>query len=133
MHEFELIEHFFSDGGTQRQDVLLGVGDDAALLQVPPGRKVVTAIATVQDPDKKQPPESLGEQVLALSLQRLRAAGATPAWVTLALTLPEFDRDWLECFSRTLRDLAHSSGVALIGGDTTRGPLSVTVVSNGYG
>lgn len=132
MHEFQLIRHFFSTGTASREDVILGIGDDAALLRVPPGHNVVTAIATRQDPKGEQSPEVLGREVLRLSLTRLTALGATPAWFTLALTMPEADNDWLARFSQSLKELARDSGVALIGGDTTRGPWSVTIISNGY-
>ncbi|MBT8419477.1 MAG: thiamine-phosphate kinase, partial [Gammaproteobacteria bacterium] len=80
MHEFELIEYFFSDGTANREDVVLGIGDDAALLQVPDDREIVTAVATVRNPTQAQSPESLGRQALAQSLRRLKDAGATPAW-----------------------------------------------------
>ncbi|MBT8420248.1 MAG: hypothetical protein KJO08_05220, partial [Gammaproteobacteria bacterium] len=68
----------------------------------------------------------------AQSLRRLKDAGATPAWFTLALTLREIDEDWLMRFSHGMKRLARRAHVSLIGGDTTRGPLSVTVVANGF-
>nr|VFJ98193.1 MAG: AIR synthase related protein, N-terminal domain [Candidatus Kentron sp. H]VFJ98370.1 MAG: AIR synthase related protein, N-terminal domain [Candidatus Kentron sp. H]VFK03481.1 MAG: AIR synthase related protein, N-terminal domain [Candidatus Kentron sp. H] len=131
MHEFQLIARFFSEGAAKRDDVLLGVGDDAALLRVPEGQKVVTAMTTVRDPSRARSPASLGREALALPLRSLRDAGATPAWATLALTLPEADEDWLARFSHSLKTIARRCNVALVGGDTTRGPLSVTVVCNG--
>ncbi|VFN05434.1 MAG: thiamine-monophosphate kinase [Candidatus Kentron sp. G] len=131
MHEFELIGHFFSDGTAKREDVVLGIGDDAALLRVGTGQAIVTAINTVRDPMQKQSPEFLGRHALALSLHRLRDKQATPAWATLALTLHEIDENWLTRFSHGIKELARDSGVSLIGGDTTRGPLSITVIANG--
>jgi len=132
MREFELIKHFFSTGTAQREDVILGIGDDAALLRIPPGFEVVTAIATLRDPMQQESPESLGRDTLRLSLDRLMEFGATPAWATLALTMPKADKDWLARFSHGMKALALHSHVSLIGGDTTQGPLSVTIVSNGY-
>nr|VFK80764.1 MAG: AIR synthase related protein, N-terminal domain [Candidatus Kentron sp. SD] len=132
MREFALIEHFFSTGTARRAEVILGIGDDAALLRVPPDQKLVTAIATARDPMRAEPPELLGRRALQDSLDRLRDLGATPAWATLALTMPEVDRDWLTRFSDAMKDLAKRSDVCLVGGDTTQGSLTVTVVSNGY-
>nr|VFJ63285.1 MAG: thiamine-monophosphate kinase [Candidatus Kentron sp. FW]VFJ68943.1 MAG: thiamine-monophosphate kinase [Candidatus Kentron sp. FW] len=132
MHEFELIEHFFSTGTADREEVILGIGDDAALLRVPSDQKVVTAIATIRDPMRKESPESLGHRALDLSLGRLMDFGATPVWATLALTMPNVDRDWLRRFTHSIKDLARRSHVCLVGGDTTQGPLAITIVSNGY-
>ena len=77
-------------------------------------------------------PESLGHKSLAVSLSDLAAIGAEPAWVTLALTLPSADEAWLTGFSRGFLNLAERFRVELVGGDTTRGPLSVTVQAVGY-
>nr|VFK54563.1 MAG: AIR synthase related protein, N-terminal domain [Candidatus Kentron sp. TUN]VFK56832.1 MAG: AIR synthase related protein, N-terminal domain [Candidatus Kentron sp. TUN]VFK57461.1 MAG: AIR synthase related protein, N-terminal domain [Candidatus Kentron sp. TUN] len=132
MHEFDLIRHFFSTGTTQREDVILGIGDDAALLRVPPNREIVTAITTIRDSQYKTSPELLGHHALSLSLRRLVDLGAMPAWVTLALTMPNVDEDWLARFSFSIKDLAMRSHVCLIGGDTTQGPLAITMISNGY-
>jgi thiamine-monophosphate kinase len=128
--EFELIGRFFARLGAQRQDVVLGVGDDAALLQVPPDRQLVAAIDTLvagvhfpTDHDAND----IGYRALAVNLSDLAAMGATPAWALLALTLPAVDEDWLDGFALGLGDLATAHEVALVGGDTTRGPLTITV------
>jgi thiamine-monophosphate kinase len=132
--EFDLIGRFFADLGPPRADVLLGVGDDCALLEVPAGSALAVSIDTLvagthffHDCDA----EALGHKSLAVGLSDLAAMGAAPAWATLALTLPERDDDWLAAFERGFGDLARTYGVRLVGGDTTRGPLSVTVQVHG--
>ena len=132
--EFDLIERYFSRG-SDRRDVLLGVGDDAALLEVPPGRALVAAVDTLVEgrhflPDA--PPESIGHQVLAVNLSDLAAMGADPAWALLSLSLPESDETWLQSFAAGLYALAERHGVALVGGDTVRGPRVVTVTVLGH-
>ena len=132
--EFDLIERFFSrDAG--RADVLLGVGDDAALLQVPPGQALVAATDTLVEgrhflPDA--PAESVGHQALAVNLSDLAAMGAAPAWALLSLSLPDSDAAWLQPFASGLYALAERHGVALVGGDTVRGPRGVTVTALGF-
>ncbi len=128
--EFELIERFFAKGFAERDDVVLGVGDDAAIVRVPAGLELVIAADTivcgVHFP-RDLAPENIGYRVLAVNLSDLAAMGAAPAWCTLALTLPEADERWLEDFSCGFRELAIRHQVALIGGDTTCGPLTLTV------
>ena len=127
--EFQLIERYFSRS-SGRRDVLLGVGDDAALLEVPPGRALVAAVDTLVEgrhflPDA--PPASVGHQALAVNLSDLAAMGAEPAWALLSLSLPEPDEAWLQGFADGLYALAERYRVALVGGDTVRGPRVVTV------
>ena len=113
----------------------LGVGDDAALLRVPPGQQLAvtvdTLVAGVHFPHETDA-VSIGHKALAVNLSDLAAMGAEPAWVTLALTLPQADEDWLAGFSRGFLELAEGCGVSLVGGDTTRGPLSITVQASGF-
>lgn len=131
--EFELIARYFTHAPS-RADVRLGVGDDAAVLGVPPGQELVvttdTLVAGVHFPERT-PPEAVGHKVLAVNLSDLAAMGADPAWVTLAITLPSADEHWLADFSRGFAALARLHGVDLVGGDTTRGPLSITVQAMG--
>jgi len=132
--EFDLIERFFSRAGG-RDDVLLGVGDDAALLEVPPGRALVAAVDTLVEGRHflpGAPPESIGHQALAVNLSDLAAMGAEPAWALLSLSLPAAEEAWLARFSAGLYGLAEQHGVALVGGDTVRGPLVVTVTALGF-
>ncbi|QIK37437.1 thiamine-phosphate kinase [Caldichromatium japonicum] len=134
MSEFELIRRYFSDLGAARADVSLGVGDDCALLSVPPDQMLAVSIDTLNVgvhffPDVD--PASLGHKALAVGLSDLAAMGAEPVWATLALTLPDLDLDWVHAFALGFGCLADVYGVRLVGGDTTRGPLSVTVQVHG--
>jgi len=135
--EFELVRRFFTRGAAHapQSGVVLGIGDDAALLAMPPDTELVAAVDTIvagrhfpQGTDAR----SIGHRALAVNLSDLAAMGATPAWATLALTLPDADERWLEGFSAGLLDLADSAGVILVGGDTTRGPLTVSVQVLGH-
>jgi len=131
--EFELIERIRARA-PGRADVILGIGDDAALLQVPAGHELVlstdTLVAGVHFPDGSAAAD-IGWKALAVNLSDLAAMAATPAWVTLALTLPEADADWLDAFLDGFCELADEHAVALVGGDTTRGPLSITIAAHG--
>lgn len=133
--EFELIQRYFQRKGSPQKDVALGIGDDAALLNPPAGQQLVIAIDTlvhgVHFPENTSPYD-IGWKALAVNLSDLAAMGAEPAWFTLALTLPESSESWLTEFSAGLFDLANQYGLALVGGDTTRGPLTVTVQIAGY-
>ena len=135
LSEFALIERFFRRCGAPRTDVRLGVGDDAALLAVPGGSELVAAIDTlvagVHFPHGS-PPASIGHRALAVNLSDLAAMGARPAWALLALTLPEAEENWLEEFTTGFADLARAHNVALVGGDTTRGPLCISVQLLGH-
>jgi thiamine-monophosphate kinase len=133
--EFELIERFFGAGGAARPDVLLGIGDDAALLDVGAEQALALCVDTLVEgvhfpPDA--PPESVGHKALAVNLSDLAAMGARPTWALLSLTLPQVDESWLLSFSRGLKALAREHGVALVGGDTTRGPLAVSIQLAGW-
>ncbi len=134
MGEFELIDRFFASLGAVRPDVVAGVGDDAALLQVPTGQELVTCVDTLVE-GRHFPANSdaydIGWRSLAVNLSDLAAMGATPTWALLALTLPSMDEEWLDGFARGLGKLAQDAGVALVGGDTTRGPLTVSVTALG--
>jgi len=135
LSEFALIERYFRKAGAMRADVRLGVGDDAALLECPAGSDLVAAIDTlvagVHFPHDS-PPASIGHRALAVNLSDLAAMGARPAWALLALTLPRIEEAWLEEFSEGLAALARAHDVALVGGDTTSGPLTVTIQVLGH-
>jgi thiamine-monophosphate kinase len=132
--EFSLIERIRARARA-RDDVVLGIGDDAALLQVPAGHELVlstdTLVAGVHFPVETAAAD-IGWKALAVNLSDLAAMGATPAWCTLALTLPEADADWLDAFLDGFGELADEHAVALVGGDTTRGPLSLTLAVHGF-
>jgi thiamine-monophosphate kinase len=135
LSEFTLIERYFRNCGVRRSDVRLGVGDDAALLDSPAGCDLVAAIDTLVDGvhfPHGCPAASVGHRVLAVNLSDLAAMGAKPAWALLALTLPNIDEAWLEEFAAGFSALARSHDVALVGGDTTSGPLCATVQILGH-
>ena len=125
--EFEIIEHYFTRG-VKDPDVLLGIGDDAAVVRVEGAvaMTVDTLVSGVHFPESMAA-NLLGYRLLAVNLSDLAAMGARPRWCTLALTLPRADELWLESFSRGLFELADKFSVSLIGGDLTRGPLTATL------
>src|SRR5690606_14545708 len=128
--EFDLIDAIRSRCAIPRADVHLGIGDDAALLGVPAGHELAvccdTLVAGVHFPPATSA-RDLGWKSLAVTLSDLAAMGATPAWALLALTLPEPGRDFVAAFADGFAELAAQHRIALVGGDTTCGPLSVTV------
>lgn len=133
--EFELIDRYFRDLGVRRSDVAIGIGDDAAVLETPAGARLVAAVDSIVEGVHflpGSPPRSIGHRALAVNLSDLAAMGARPAWALLALTLPRADETWLEEFARGFGELARAHGVALVGGDTTRGPLTVSVQVLGF-
>jgi thiamine-monophosphate kinase len=134
MDEFALIRKYFSGLTTVKQGVVLGVGDDAALLRVPSGEELAVTTDTLvagRHFTEDAPPDDIGWKSLAVNLSDLAAMGAKPRWFTLALTLRLADPPWLEGFAQGLRALAQETGVALVGGDTTQGPLSITITAMG--
>ncbi len=135
LSEFALIDRYFRNCTPRRPDVRLGVGDDAALLDSPAGCDLVAAIDTLVDGvhfPHGCPAASVGHRVLAVNLSDLAAMGAKPAWALLALTLADIDEDWLAEFAAGFSELARAHDVALVGGDTTSGPLCATVQILGH-
>lgn len=133
--EFALIDRYFRSLGVARDDVVLGVGDDGAVLRPPEGFDLVavsdTLVEGVHFPQGAAP-RSVGHRALAVNLSDIAAMGAEPAWTLLALTLPAVDELWLKEFAAGFAALAQASGVALVGGDTTRGPLMLGVQVLGF-
>jgi thiamine-monophosphate kinase len=134
LSEFALIEAIRTRVHVARHDAALGIGDDAALLDVPAGRQLVvctdTLVAGVHFL-RDTAPEDIGWKSLAVNLSDLAAMGAAPAWALLALTLPHADANFVEGFADGFAELARTHGVALVGGDTTQGALSITVTALG--
>jgi len=135
LNEFELIQTFFARQQINRADVAAGIGDDAALLQPPPGQLLavtsdllVSGVHFFPDTD----PAALGHKALAVNLSDLAAMGAEPAWFLLNLTLPKVDAAWLEKFCRGMFGLAREYGAQLVGGDTSRGPLAIAIEAHGF-
>ncbi|WP_404340930.1 thiamine-phosphate kinase [Pseudoalteromonas mariniglutinosa] len=134
MKEFELINRYFKGRGIARRDVNLGIGDDCALVTVPENCQLAittdTLVAGVHFFDD-MPARALGHRVLAVNLSDLAAMGAEPTWVSVALTLPNIDVEWLEEFTEGMHEIAEYFNVQIIGGDTTQGPLSITICAKG--
>ena len=134
MGEFDLIARIRARAST-RGDVILGIGDDAALRQPPAGLQLVVAMDTLNSgvhfpPDTA--PADIGWTSLAVNLSDLAAMGAAPAWCTLSLSLPDANASFVDGFLDGFIALAQQHDVALVGGDTTRGPLSVCVTVHGF-
>ncbi len=124
--EFDLIERFFTTPSGPGDGVWLGIGDDAAVLDVPPGSVVVDEMTCHPIPAEADG-FAFGAFALGDALARTRASGAEPRWFTLALTLPDADESWLEGFSRAVRHAERRHRARLVGGDTTRGPGALAV------
>ncbi len=135
MSEFSLIKNYFAKLSPLRQDVLLGAGDDCALLRSPINQLLAvttdTLVAGVHF-FADMPPYELGYKALAVNLSDLAAMGAEPAWVSLAITLPTIDESWLAQFCAGFAELLKIHQLQLIGGDTTHGPLSITITAHGF-
>lgn len=132
--EFDLIKSYFSNLQELSPGLALGIGDDAAVVDVPVGHQLVVATDTLvcgmHFPESLDP-EYIAARTLLTNLSDLAAMGAEPRWFSLALTLPESNPDWLQRFSEGLARVARQYGCSLIGGDTTRGPLTVTITVHG--
>ena len=136
MNEFAMIEAFFKSlagrAGGLRPD--LGIGDDCALVTVPHGKQLAITTDTLIDGvhfPQESFPFDIGYKALAVNLSDLAAMGARPAWYTLSLSLPAFSANWITRFCEGLEAMMQEQPVSLIGGDTTRGPLSVTIQAMG--
>ncbi|QLI83029.1 thiamine-phosphate kinase [Chitinibacter fontanus] len=130
MTEFDLIAQYFTRPNRPLFKADLGVGDDAALMTVSDGHQLAVSADMLvagrhffADAD----PERLGHKCLAVNLSDLAAMGAKPTWFTLSLALPEIDANWLAAFSRGMFALADEHQIELVGGDTTRGPLTIAI------
>ncbi|MGD9601278.1 MAG: thiamine-phosphate kinase [Gammaproteobacteria bacterium] len=130
MDEFTLIETLIAPRAGQRDDVLLGIGDDGAIVRAPPGEDLVIVADTIVEAvhfPRNFPASEVGYRALAVNLSDVAAMGAEPRWATLGLTMPRSDPDWLRAFVGGLVAAGAAHGIQLVGGDTTRGPLTVTV------
>jgi thiamine-monophosphate kinase len=135
MTEFTIIENFFAKKTIPHKNVTLGIGDDGAIVSVPTGHELIITTDTLVNEihfSKNTNPYDMGYKALAVNLSDLAAMGATPTWFTLALTLPQSDENWLSEFSRGIFTLASSFKLSLIGGDLTRGPLTITIGAFGF-
>ncbi len=133
--EFDLIDRIRRHTEVHRDDVVEGIGDDAAVVAVPAGRELAIAVDTLVEGvhfPQGTDPADIGWKALAVNLSDLAAMGATPAWALLALTTPHGDEAFFDGLARGFAELATPYRLALIGGDTTRGPLTVTVAVHGF-
>ncbi len=134
MDEFSLINQFFKSIPHQRKDVTFGIGDDAACLEIPDGMQLLVSCDTLVENVhflSEWDAYDIACKAVMVNVSDIAAMGGTPCWLTLALTLPELNQQWLQRFSQGLHDSLSCYNIALIGGDTTRGPLSVTLTIHG--
>ncbi|BFM49876.1 thiamine-phosphate kinase [Marinomonas sp. THO17] len=139
MKEFELIQNIFQTSVMAsiqgREDILLGIGDDCAQVQVPSGQSLVFSMDTLVEgrhfPHDADPVD-IGYRAVATCVSDLAAMGAKPAFFTLALTLPHSDPQWLAGLAEGMAELAEPIGLILVGGDTTKGPLTISLQVHGY-
>ncbi|PKH05362.1 thiamine-phosphate kinase [Moritella sp. Urea-trap-13] len=133
--EFDLIGQYFTNKSVSRNDVIAGIGDDCAILSVPAGKQLVVTTDTMvsgvhflADAD----PADIAHKLVAVNISDIAAMGGQPAWASLALTLPHYDSVWLSAFSDSLHQQLHSYGVSLIGGDTTKGDMTLSLTLQGF-
>jgi thiamine-monophosphate kinase len=133
--EFRLIDRIRELTAQPRDDVRIGIGDDAAVLAPPSGKELAVAIDTLVEGVHFPPGTAaadIGWKALAVNLSDLAAMGASPAWALLALTLPSANAAFVEGFAEGFAKLAQPHRLALVGGDTTRGPLTISVAVHGF-
>lgn len=135
MKEFSIIDSFFKAQSHQRKDVLLGIGDDAALTTIPQGQALVTTTDTLIAGVHflvNASPHAIAQKAIAVNLSDLAAMGAEPAWISLSLSIPIADEEWLKGFSAGIAEMTQFYSIQLIGGDTVQGPLAVTITAQGF-
>lgn len=128
--EFSIIDRYFARVGKTGANSLLGIGDDAAVVSVPSGYQLVVSMDTLVSGVHFAADTSAADiayKSLAVNLSDLAAMAATPSWFLLSLTLPQIDQDWLSQFSNELKQTADGFNLQLIGGDTCRGPLAISI------
>ena len=133
-NEDRLIETLFARHSADGNEVLIGPGDDAAMLRCPPGERVLITTDTLNEGvhfPAGTAAHSVGYRALAVSLSDLAAMAARPLWAVVTLSVPAADEDWLAGFADGLYSLADEHGLRVVGGDFVRGPLSVTVTAHG--
>ena len=133
MNEFELINSYFN-WPLSNPSIELGVGDDAALFEIDADFQLVTSTDTLSEGVhffKDALPGDIAYKSLAVNLSDIAAMGAKAKYFTLSLTLPKLDEIWLKEFSESLKEASEFFKVSLIGGDTTKGPLNITITIMG--
>jgi len=133
--EFDLIGRYFSNSGHKRKDVVIGIGDDCAVTTVPENQQLAVTTDTLVSGVhflNDAPAKSVAYKAVAVNLSDLAAMGAEPAWISLSLSLPEVDETWLDEFAAGLYELTQYYSVELIGGDTVKGPMALTITAQGF-
>lgn len=134
MNEFSLIHHYFQSISCPRDDVIFGIGDDAACVHVPHDMDLLVSTDTLVEGVhflKTWDAYDIASRAVRVNVSDMAAMAATPCWITLALTLPYVDESWLKRFSLGLSETLRCYTIALVGGDTTRGPLTITITIHG--
>lgn len=135
LSENQIIELLQEHGVVQRPDVVLGIGDDGAILQPPEGQQIVQVVDAVHEGvhfPKGMRGKDVAWRAFAVNISDIAAMGALPAWATLVLSMPVADESWIRSFAQGLRDITSQFNIALVGGDTVRGPLGVAVQITGF-
>lgn len=135
MNEFNLIQRYFASSKVARKDVIVGIGDDAAITEVPSNQMLAITTDTLVSgvhflPDTAA--SAIAHKAMAANLSDLAAMGAEPSWISLSLSMPEANESWLQSFSDKIIELSDYYSVQLIGGDTVKGPLSITITAQGF-
>ncbi len=135
MNEFNLIKEYFANASFVRKDVVIGIGDDAAITLVPEKQYLATTTDTLVEgvhflPNTRA--EHIAHKAIAVNLSDLAAMGAEPSWISLSLSIPEPTPEWLSAFSNKIAELTKYYSIQLIGGDTVKGPLSITITAQGF-
>ena len=135
MNEFEIIEHYFKPKLLNNQNIpTLGIGDDGAVVSIEEGEELVVSMDTLVEGVhflRDTSPGDIASKSVLVNLSDMAAMGAVPRWITLSLTLPENNIDWIKQFSSQFNNLAAKYSLLLIGGDLTKGPLSITIQMHG--
>lgn len=135
MKEFDLIKQYFAQRGHVRKDVILGIGDDCAVTKVPDNQHLAVTTDTLISGVhflSDAPARSVAYKAVAVNLSDLASSGAEPAWISLSLSLPSYDENWIDEFVNGLYELTEYYSVQLIGGDTVTGPLALTITAQGF-
>ncbi len=135
LSESQVIQLLSEYGGLQRPDVVLGIGDDGAVLQPPVGQQLVQVVDALFEGvhfPRGMDGEDLAWRAFAVNISDIAAMGAEPAWATLVLSMPAAEESWVRAFARGLGDCTRQFNISLVGGDTVRGPLGVSVQITGF-
>lgn len=134
MNEFNLIKRYFASQSFIRKDVMIGIGDDAAITEVAANQLLATTTDTLVEGVHflaGTAPDAIAHKAISVNLSDLAAMGAEPSWMSLSLSIPTINEDWLQGFSQKVAELSEYYSVQLIGGDTVKGPLSITITAQG--